>query len=173
MWTGIIKTDWGFMAAAYTDKGLSMLTLPKKTKEEALGELLSSTSSFLPLREAPKQLASDLKRYFRGEKIEFDYECDLFWATPFQLKVLKMIRTIPYGEVATYKDVAKEVGNPKAARAVGQVLHSNKLPIIFPCHRVIRKDKTLGGFGGGLELKRKLLELEGSYPFELGVRQNG
>jgi len=173
MWSGTVKTEWGFLAAAYTEKGLSMLTLPHKTKEDAIEELILITSSFLPLRELPKQVTSDLKRYFRGEKIEFNYETDLFWATPFQLKVLRTIKEIPYGEVCTYAQVAKKVGNLKAPRAVGQALHNNKLPLVFPCHRVIRKDKTLGGFRGGLELKKKLLELEGSYPFELGVGQNG
>ena len=82
-------------------------------------------------------------------------------ATPFQKEVWEAVKTIPYGQTRTYKWVAEKIGNPKAFRAVGQALHINPLAPIIPCHRVIASDNTLGGYGGGPEMKRWLLRLEG------------
>ncbi len=81
--------------------------------------------------------------------------------TKFQKQVYAVVKTIPSGEVRSYSWVAEKIGNPKAARAVGQALKRNRLPIVIPCHRVIKKSGELGGFSGGLDLKHELLKIEG------------
>lgn len=80
--------------------------------------------------------------------------------TPFQIKVWRAIQTIPYGETRSYLWIAKKIGNPKAVRAVGQACGANPLPLLIPCHRVVASHQKIGGFGGGLPLKRRLLQLE-------------
>jgi methylated-DNA-[protein]-cysteine S-methyltransferase len=111
-----------------------------------------------PFRAAKRQL----EEYFDGSRHEF--ELDLApKATPFQSQVLQYLRSIPYGETRSYLDVAKAIGNPRAVRAVGGANGNNPIPIIIPCHRVIGRNGTLTGFGGGIETKRYLLDLERSH----------
>jgi methylated-DNA-[protein]-cysteine S-methyltransferase len=112
-----------------------------------------------PLEEVVAQLDS----YFKGERHEFDIELDAR-GTPFQASVWSALRGIGYGETVSYIDVARLVGSPKAARAVGRAVGANPLPIVVPCHRVIGADGSPTGFGGGLERKARLLELEGAAP---------
>lgn len=100
-----------------------------------------------------------LEEYFRGERTRFDLPLQPK-GTPFQLAVWQALTEIPYGETASYGDVARAVGRPKAFRAVGMANHCNPIPIIVPCHRVIGSDGRLTGYAGGLEIKRALLELE-------------
>jgi len=107
-----------------------------------------------------------LDQYFAGEPLEFSevpirFNC----GTDFQNQVWKTIRQIPYGEVRSYKWIAERVGRPKAVRAVGNAVGANAAVILNPCHRVVRSDGALGGYGGGLERKRRLLALEG-HPIE-------
>ena len=101
----------------------------------------------------------ELIRYFEGELKNFSVKCHIT-GTAFQTKVLNELKTIPYGKTMSYSDVADRIGHPKAYRAVGSANGKNRLPIIFPCHRVISNNGDLGGFSGGLSIKRKLLELE-------------
>lgn len=102
------------------------------------------------------------KQYFKGEPIGFPLDnIALEQLYNFQKKVLLLEKQIPYGQVSTYGRLAHKLAHPGAARAVGTALARNPFPIIIPCHRTIRSDGSLGGFGGGLELKRQLLELEG------------
>ncbi len=106
-----------------------------------------------------KKTARQLNEYFAGDRQEF--ELDLAPdGTTFQVEVLEALRGIPYGETCTYRDIAVAVGRPKAVRAVGNANGRNPLPIVIPCHRVIGSDGSLTGFGGGIEAKRYLLELE-------------
>ena len=103
-----------------------------------------------------------LENFLKGKPIEFSLNnIDLKQLYNFQKKVLLVERQIPYGWVSTYGRLAKKIGVPRASRAVGQALARNPFPIIIPCHRTIRSDGSLGGFQGGLKLKRKLLEIEG------------
>lgn len=103
-----------------------------------------------------------LENFLKGKPIEFSLNnIDLKQLYNFQKKVLLVERQIPYGWVSTYGRLAKKIGVPRAGRAVGQALARNPFPIIIPCHRTIRSDGSLGGFQGGLKLKRKLLEIEG------------
>ena len=109
-----------------------------------------------------KKTARQLNEYFAGDRQEF--ELDLAPdGTTFQVEVLEALRGIPYGETCTYGDIAAVVGRPTAVRAVGNANGRNPLPIIIPCHRVIGSDGGLTGFGGGIEAKRYLLELEQRY----------
>jgi len=106
-----------------------------------------------------KKTARQLNEYFAGERREFELELAPE-GTKFQVEVLEALRGIPYGETRTYRDIAVAVGRPKADRAVGNANGRNPLPIVIPCHRVIGSDGSLTGFGGGIEAKRYLLELE-------------
>ena len=106
-----------------------------------------------------KKTARQLNEYFAGDRQEF--ELDLAPdGTTFQVEVLEALRGIPYGETCTYRDIAVAVGRPEAVRAVGNANGRNPLPIVIPCHRVIGSDGSLTGFGGGIEIKRYLLDLE-------------
>jgi O-6-methylguanine DNA methyltransferase len=110
---------------------------------------------------SPAQLGRQLKAYLAGKPVRFNYRLDLSSGTPFQQKVWRAMLTIPRGETRSYAWIAKRIGKPKAARAVGAACGANPVPIIVPCHRVLASDGTLGGFGGGLALKKQLLKLEG------------
>jgi methylated-DNA-[protein]-cysteine S-methyltransferase len=122
----------------------------------------------LPIREDWKKRPSffgpvkeQLRAYFKRQLTQFDLSLAPV-GTPFQLKVWQALRAIPYGELVSYKTIAQTVGNPKALRAVGAANGKNPIPIIIPCHRVIGSDGSLTGFGGGLETKRRLIDLERS-----------
>jgi O-6-methylguanine DNA methyltransferase len=104
-----------------------------------------------------------LEEYFRGERQLFEVELDLR-GTPFQIRTWRALMQIPYGETRSYLDIASAVGNRRAVRAVGQANGRNPVPIIVPCHRVIRANGEIGGFGAGLEIKEYLLALERRYP---------
>ncbi len=103
----------------------------------------------------------ELDEYFAGERREFCVPLDLH-GTPFQLRCWNALLDIPYGQTCSYADLARKVGSPQGFRAVGMANHDNPIPIIVPCHRVITSDRKLGGYGGGLDLKEKLLRLEGA-----------
>jgi len=108
------------------------------------------------------EIADKIIRFLNGEDIVFSLEfVDLELTKPFQKKVLIAEHGIPRGWVSTYQRIANHIGNPKAARAVGNALKNNPFPIIIPCHRAIRSDGTFGGFQGGIKMKQALLEMEG------------
>jgi len=114
--------------------------------------------------EGPRQLqayASELEEYFAGKRREFTFPLDLR-GTDFQQSCWRALLAIPYGETRTYADIARAVGKPTAFRAVGMANNRNPIAVVVPCHRVIASDGTLCGYGGGLDIKRKLLELEGA-----------
>jgi methylated-DNA-[protein]-cysteine S-methyltransferase len=108
-----------------------------------------------------KDGATQLSEYFAGKRRSFDLELAPF-GTDFQLRVWNALRAIPYGAVRNYGDIARAIGQPGAARAVGQANGCNPLPIVIPCHRVIASDGTIGGFSAGLWVKHRLLALEGA-----------
>lgn len=110
-----------------------------------------------------EDVVAQLGSYFRGERRDFDVELEAE-GTPFQARVWSALNGIPYGETVSYVQVARRVGSPKAVRAVGRAVGANPLPIIVPCHRVIGANGTPTGYGGGLERKARLLELEGAGP---------
>ena len=107
-------------------------------------------------------VARELDEYFGGRRRRFDVPVDLRLAAGFRRTVLDHLPEVPYGAVASYGAVAALAGNPKAVRAVGTACATNPVPIVVPCHRVVRSDGALGGYLGGMEAKRTLLELEGA-----------
>lgn len=106
-----------------------------------------------------QQLASQMEEYFQGNRKTFDIPYILL-GTPFQERVWQALCRIPYGQTRNYRDIAEEIGQPKAYRAVGMANHRNPMMLVVPCHLVIGADGSLGGYAGGLELKRFLLSLE-------------
>ncbi|NJP45710.1 methylated-DNA--[protein]-cysteine S-methyltransferase [Actinacidiphila epipremni] len=123
-----------------------------------------------PVRDAGPlaPLAVQLEAYFAGELKDFDVDLDWSLVTGFQRRVLRELAAgVPYGTVVGYQDLADRVGEPDAARAVGAAMGANPLPVVVPCHRVVESGGGIGGFGGGLEIKRSLLALEGVLPAPL------
>ena len=155
--------------------------MTKKIIPSPIGELLLESNngflvaiSFNAQRDDRENYGSDnvieateaqLAEYFAGERQDFDLPLAPE-GTAFQKSVWHALEAIPFGELRSYRDIAEEIGNPAAVRAVGAANGRNPLPIVVPCHRVIGADGSLTGFGGGLDLKRQLLELEGSLPPE-------
>jgi O-6-methylguanine DNA methyltransferase len=107
-------------------------------------------------------LARQVQDYLAGKRTAFDCELDLSYVTAFQRQVLLETYAIPRGQIATYSEIARRVGRPRAFRAVGNTMRLNPIPIVIPCHRVVGTNGDLTGFGGGLNMKRALLELEGA-----------
>ncbi|MGI6551648.1 MAG: methylated-DNA--[protein]-cysteine S-methyltransferase [Bacillota bacterium] len=164
MYYSIWETGWGFMGAAGDERGLAVLTLPLPGRSEVEEELWALTPE-APLIEKQsffRRLREELDLYLEG-KLQYFSPFPLQWqrGTPFRRLVWRETRLIPYGKVITYRDLACRIGNPRGSRAVGQALVANPWPLLVPCHRVIASDGTLGGFGGGIQLKKKLLQLEG------------
>jgi O-6-methylguanine DNA methyltransferase len=120
-----------------------------------------SGSRFEESTGAMQAYVRELEEYFAGQRREFSFALDLR-GTDFQLACWRALLAIPYGETRTYADIARAVGRPQGFRAVGRANNRNPVAIVVPCHRVIASDGTLCGYGGGLEVKRKLLELEGA-----------
>ena len=156
----IFKTKLGWVGIEGSDKGLTRIILPCERREEVIKQLSKDGGNFYE-DSLIRCVKEDLVAYLNGEKICFDYPVDLCILSPFVVKVLKIARTIPYGETRPYSWVAEKVGGKQFARAVGQALSKNPLPIIIPCHRVIRSDGSIGGFSGGFFLKKKLLMMDG------------
>ncbi len=158
---------------AATDKGLVALEFdarlpgqqsirpnPRDLRRETLGR---EKARFM-FEDSPRGMRAytrELEEYFAGKRREFTFPLDLR-GTDFQIACWRALLAIPYGETRTYADIARAVGNPSAFRAVGMANNRNPIAIVVPCHRVIASDGTLCGYGGGLEVKRKLLELEGA-----------
>jgi methylated-DNA-[protein]-cysteine S-methyltransferase len=155
----------------WTEAGVAFLNLPLPTLYDAELEMkpdlekkrkresLEKDSAGRPF--SPQSLEKMLKAYFEGTPVDLSFPVDWSFYTDFQRKVLQRVYVIPWGEVLSYGQVGAEVGNPRGSRAVGGAVGSNRVPLVVPCHRVIAHDGTIGGFGGGLEWKRKLLDIEG------------
>ncbi|MFT5505404.1 MAG: methylated-DNA-[protein]-cysteine S-methyltransferase [Gammaproteobacteria bacterium] len=149
-----IPSPIGELLLAGDDHGLKFIGFPLgKGQVHPQESWQSSTDCF-------KDVEFQLSEYFAGERTTFDFAM-VPTGTSFQLQVLEALLTIPVGETRTYFDIAQQIGNPKAVRAVGAANGRNPLPIVIPCHRVIGSDGSLTGFGGGVETKLFLLELEG------------
>jgi methylated-DNA-[protein]-cysteine S-methyltransferase len=155
----VFETAAGWVAVLGSPAGLRRATLPQRS--EAIASLLvDGTKGAASAPELFKDLTDRFRSYFSGSKVEFPDKLDLAGATPFQQAVWRSVRLIPYGQTRSYKWVAGQVGSPGAARAVGQALAVNPLPVIVPCHRVLASDGGLGGFSGGLDMKKYLLDSE-------------
>jgi O-6-methylguanine DNA methyltransferase len=126
----------------------------KKSLKACYPDGIDSSESF-------HKLCKLLDRYIKGERVDFNVEFDISRLGPFTRKVLKELTRIPYGEVTSYGCIGKKLGYKNASRAVGQAVGRNPVPIIIPCHRVIREDGSIGGFSMGVDIKEKLLAIEG------------
>ena len=158
----IFKTDIGWVGMLTSAKGLLGITLPQRSAQEACPLLGDSINRATCSPHLFRDLMERLKAYCSGHRTTFPDKLDLSPATHFQREVWEITKRIPYGETRSYAWVAEQIRKPRAARAVGQALGKNPLPIIVPCHRVIASDGKLGGFGGGLKMKRHLLSREAS-----------
>ncbi|MFH1662508.1 MAG: methylated-DNA--[protein]-cysteine S-methyltransferase [Chloroflexota bacterium] len=156
------KTDMGWVGILASSRGLLGTTLPRRSAQEARQQLGDSLNQATWAPCLFDDLTERLKAYFSGRKVAFPDGLDLSGATLFQREVWEATRLIPYGETRSYLWAANQINRPRAARAVGQALGRNPLPIIVPCHRVVASDGRLSGFSGGVEMKRYLLWLEAS-----------
>jgi methylated-DNA-[protein]-cysteine S-methyltransferase len=162
-----IQTVMGPMLVAGEGKRLVAVKFdvtPNKVVQ-AVGELhheLHERFTLVPSETKVRALAKQIQDYLAGKRTSFDVEVDLSHVTPFRRDVLMECARIPRGTVRTYSDLARRVKRPNAYRAVGSTMASNPIPIVIPCHRVVGVNNDLTGFGGGLDMKRKLLALEGA-----------
>jgi methylated-DNA-[protein]-cysteine S-methyltransferase len=155
-------TPVGRLLVAATPRGLVRVSFHGERRDDVLGDLAERLSP--RVLEVPARLDDvrrELDEYFEGRRRDFDVPLD--WsltASAFRRRVLERTAKIPYGATASYRDVASAAGNDRAVRAAGSALGSNPIPIVVPCHRVLRSGGSLGGYAGGLERKRFLLDLE-------------
>jgi len=155
-------TPVGLLGLAAGPSGLRRITYVKD-EDDFLRRLLAD----FPGRPIERSAALDpvrreLDRYFAGKSLDFDTRVDLSDVSPFQRRVLHELLKVTAGHVTTYSRLAERAGRPRAARAVGNTMHDNPVPIIVPCHRCLRGDGSLGGYGGGLPAKEWLLRHEGA-----------
>jgi len=156
------KSPIGEILATKTEKGLSFISFPKNTWDKFLSALNKDKSiDLIENKNNFSSLNRNLKAYFSGRKVNFREKLDLTGGTDFQKRVWKAMLKIPYGETRSYSWLAQKAGGKNKARATGVACGANPIPIIIPCHRVIKSDKTIGGYSGGLGFKKKLLQIEG------------
>jgi methylated-DNA-[protein]-cysteine S-methyltransferase len=153
----IIDSPIGGLFVAATDRGLARIHFHPEGQEDELARIFGVRVLRSPLDDVRREL----DEYFAGTRTEFDLPLDLRVA-PFQADVLRELALVPYGRTETYGALAAKVGRPRAARAVGTVMNRNPIPIILPCHRIVGANGSLTGYAGGLDVKRRLLELEGA-----------
>ena len=153
----VVEAPIGELLVAATERGLCRISFSPEGADEALARLLGPRVLRAPLDDVRREL----DEYFAGDRTAFDLPIDLRVA-PFHEAVLTELARVPYGRTATYGGLAAKVGRPRAARAVGTVMNRNPIPIVLPCHRIVGANGSLTGYGGGLHVKRALLELEGA-----------
>ena len=153
-----LKSKFGHITVVSSDKGLTNLFFYEQEFESFKKKINGST---LTMGGEAFRSAREIELYLSGELRNFQSRLDLTSGTSFQKSVWKELIGIPYGKVNTYKELARNIGNPNAFRAVGNAVGSNPIPIIIPCHRVVASN-GLGGYSSGLKIKRMLLKLEGA-----------
>ncbi|MDQ4143060.1 MAG: methylated-DNA--[protein]-cysteine S-methyltransferase [Actinomycetota bacterium] len=160
-----VDSPLGRLLAASTKKGLIRLSYENEPLDAALEHLAVTVSPRIV--ESPKRLDAvrrELDEYFEGRRTAFDIAIDWSFAAGFVQRVLKATARIPFGSVRSYAQVAEKAGSPRGSRAAGNALGSNPVPIVVPCHRVLRSGGAIGGYTGGLHRKEFLLHLEGVQP---------
>jgi methylated-DNA-[protein]-cysteine S-methyltransferase len=154
-------SPFGNLLLARTPQGLVRIALPNEDVEAILADLAGRISP--RVLEAPAQFDEErreLDDYFEGRRHRFELPIDWQLSHGFLLRAREGIAAIPYGETRTYTDLARGAGNERAVRAAGSACSRNPIPLVVPCHRVLRSDGSLGGYAGGLEMKERLLEME-------------
>ena len=154
-----ITTKIGELGLVRGKDGLQKLYLPNAKLTVQKMETLFPNKSIQDNLDEFEEIIEQINEYLNGDRKQFDLPLNVM-TSPFHKKVLDTVSQITYGETASYGEIAKRVGNPKAACAVGSANANNPIPLIIPCHRVLAANGKLGGYGGGLELKQFLLDLE-------------
>jgi methylated-DNA-[protein]-cysteine S-methyltransferase len=159
---GFVDSPFGRLLVAVGKRGLVRVAYPDHPADEVLAELAGEISPrVLESARSTQDVRRELAEYFEGTRRNFEVKVDLSAIQGFSRKVLQQASRIPFGSVITYRDVATRAGSPRAVRAAGNALGANPVPIVVPCHRVVRTGGGLGGYTGGLDRKEKLLALEG------------
>jgi methylated-DNA-[protein]-cysteine S-methyltransferase len=157
------ESPFGTLLLAATRRGLVRVAFPEESLEAMLERLAQRISPrIVEAHGQLDQVRRELEEYFSGRRRAFEQPLDWTLVGPFGRRVLRVTSEIPYGGVLSYAEVAADAGSPRGFRAAGNALGANPLPIVVPCHRVLRSGGSLGGYGGGLQRKRWLLELEGA-----------
>jgi methylated-DNA-[protein]-cysteine S-methyltransferase len=157
------KTKWGTGAIIYSDSGLAGLVLPNESHEELELEITEKYGDCEFDKNLGTVLSSTLAKYFDGKTVQFAEQLDYVGATEFETTVYETLRAIPYGETITYAELAALCGRPKAARAVGNAMAKNRVPVVVPCHRVLKSSGGIGGWSCKCGWKERLLEIEGYF----------
>ena len=158
----VVDSPIGDLLVAASDRGLAAISFDSDPEDQL--ERFARIAGPRVLR-SPRSVdlaRRELDEYFEGRRRNFDVSLDLRALPPFTLSVLDELARVPYGETTTYGKLALRVGHPRAARAVGTVMNRNRIPIVLPCHRVVGATGSLTGYAGGLDVKERLLELEGA-----------
>lgn len=158
-----VDSPIGELLVATTERGLVRVSFKHEPHDDVLNELVVRISP--RVLEAPAQLDEvrrELDQYFEGKRRDFDLPLDWRLSRGFRCEVLQKLVEVPYGETASYAEMAARAGRPRAYRAAGSACGSNPIPLVVPCHRVVASGGGLGGYGGGLDVKRYLLGLEGA-----------
>jgi methylated-DNA-[protein]-cysteine S-methyltransferase len=159
---GFADSPFGRLMVAVTPRGVVRLDYPDRDVDQSLQELASEISPrILEAPKATEEVRRELEEYFDGKRRGFTVRVDMSPLAGFRRKVLEQTARIPFGSVSTYAEVAARAGSPRGMRAAGNALGSNPVPIVVPCHRVLRTGGGLGGYTGGLDRKITLLRLEG------------
>lgn len=156
----VIPSPLGLIGLAFTNKGLCRIKIQIASELKFHDELKADFHSIPEKQEPKNNLKKQFDLYFAGKLREFSCPLDIDTATVFQKKAWRKLLAIPYGSTRSYEWLAKAIGNAKACRAAGNANGQNPLPIIIPCHRIVRKNGDLGGYTGGTHIKRFLLDLE-------------
>ncbi len=157
----IFESWFGTISVVKRDDRIICLDLSENDIYQEHREILRRYPTAVETDQPFKRVRTLLHRYLKGQQVDFDVEVDISDLPAFTQKVLEELRRIPYGETRSYSEIAALAGRPKGSRAVGQAVGRNPIPIIIPCHRVVRQDGSLGGFSLGEKIKKRLLFLEG------------
>ena len=158
----LLSSPIGKIGVAATRQGICRISLNETSIASFRNRILKEYScTAIQNKEFFKTLSPKMRAYFSGQGLKSKNSIDLLVGTRFQQRVWRALRSIPYGQTRSYRSIAESIGHPKSSRAVGTACGRNPLPILIPCHRVVKADGQLGGFTGGLGLKRHLLNLEG------------
>ncbi len=155
----VFRTPLGRIAVVATARGLARVRLPGEVKKQGPAAMRRRNGD-PRVSAVAAQAEHEIRQYLAGRRRRFAVPLDLAGVPSFHRRVMQAARRIPYGRTLTYGELASRAGSPHAARAVGQAMARNPLPLVVPCHRVVAAGGGLGGFGGGLALKRRLLALE-------------
>ena len=172
VWYTSMASPVGDLILAATGEGLREIDFASSVDEVAFADRLRehgaepvrlerADDADPAVRQILERTATELREYFGGSRARFDVPLDWGAIPPFQRAVLEATAAVPFGRVDTYAGIARTIGKPGATRAVGNALGRNPIPVIVPCHRIIRSDATIGGYTGGLGIKQRLLTLEG------------